>query len=544
MARDAPRRVEVIGGGPGGLFSARLLKLCHPGWEVTVHERLRPGTTYGFGVGLTGALLDSIREVDPETHANVLDVAFRAATGRFLLPSGTVHLAAFNNGVSIGRTELLRVLLAGAESAGVVVRQGESAELADLRSADLVVAADGVSSAVRAQLSPAVRPSITAGRGLFIWCGSDLELPGATFLPVRTPDGLFVAHAYPYAVGRSTVVIETDEQTWRRAGLDTASDLDPLSGASDERSLDYLSAVFGTLTGGRRLLGNKSRWARFRVVSCERWVHENVVLLGDAAATAHPSLGSGTKLAMDSAIALHQAFTDPSAHVREALRAFETARRPAVDRLQERARRSQLWWESFGRRVDLPPAQVAVSFLSRAGILRLADLNDEFDGVVARAVSDYSGVAVDQTPADDRTDWILGRPLSAAGAELASRVVPLSDLADTIPVSGELAITDGDAWGPSGELVADRAAALLAAGPGAILLTGPDDEAAVLDRLAVGERLRLQLDAVVAVAVDRVHLPDAADGLVAGRTDLVALTDGTSVPEAVGAPSPALRGTF
>ena len=203
VARDAPRRVEVIGGGPGGLFSARLLKLQHPDWAVTVHERLRPGTTYGFGVGLTGALLESIRSVDPQTHAAVLDVAFRSTTGRFLLPTGTVHLSGFNNGVSIGRTELLRVLLAAAESAGVVVRQGAAAELADLRSADLVVAADGVSSAVRDELADSFRPSITHGRGLFIWCGSDLELPGATFLPVRTDDGLFVAHAYPYAAGRS-----------------------------------------------------------------------------------------------------------------------------------------------------------------------------------------------------------------------------------------------------------------------------------------------------------------------------------------------------
>jgi anthraniloyl-CoA monooxygenase len=543
VARDAPLKAEVIGGGPGGLFSARLLKLRHPGWEVTVHERLQPGTTYGFGVGLTGALLESIHAVDPETHANVLDVAFRATTGRFLLPSNTVNLADFNSGVAIGRTDLLRVLLAGAEHAGVVVRQGESAELADLRSADLVVAADGVSSAVREHLAPALRPSITHGRGLFIWCGSDLELPGATFLPVRTRDGLFVAHAYPYAAGRSTVDIETDQETWRAAGLDAATGLDPLSGASDERSLDYLSAVFGTLTGGRRLLGNKSRWAHFRVVSCERWVHENVVLLGDAAATAHPSLGSGTKLAMDSAIALHQAFSAPTADVHQALRAYEAARRPAVDRLQGRARRSQLWWESFGRRLDLPPVQVAVSFLSRAGNLTLEDRGDGADGIVARAVANYAGVPVEQTPSDGLTEWILDRPLSAAGVKLPSRVVPVADLAGAVPVSGVLTIADGDAWGPSGQLVLDQAVALLAAGPGAILLTGPDDQVAVLDRLALGERLRTELGALVVVAVDRAHLQDAADGLVAGRTDLIALTDGPAVPEVADAPSPALRGT-
>jgi anthraniloyl-CoA monooxygenase len=542
VARDAPLKVEVIGGGPGGLFSARLLKLRHPAWEVRVHERLEPGTTYGFGVGLTGALLDAIRSVDPETHAAVLDVAFRSTTGRFLLPSGAVHLSGFNNGVSIGRTELLRVLLAAAESAGVEAHQGAPAELADLHSADLVVAADGVSSAVREELAPAFRPSITHGRGLFIWCGSDLELPGATFLPVRTDDGLFVAHAYPYATGRSTVVIETDVDAWRAAGLDAAADLDPLSGESDERSLDYLSEAFGALTGGRRLLGNKSRWSHFRVVSCARWVHENVVLLGDAAATAHPSLGSGTKLAMDSAMALHRAFAADEPDVTESLKAFEAGRRPAVDRLQGRARRSQLWWESFGRRVDLPPARVAVSFLSRAGVLSMEDLGDTSDGIVARAAADYAGVALDQTPSGGLRDWVLARPLSAGGVELPNRVVALPDLPGTVPVSGELDVVDGDAWGPSGQRVVDHATALLAATPGVILLTGADDRSAVLDRLAVGERLRTQLGALVAVTVDGAHLQDAADGLVAGRTDLVALTDGRSVPE-MAAPSPALRGT-
>jgi len=539
MARDAPRRVEVIGGGPGGLFSARLLKLQHPDWAVTVHERLRPGTTYGFGVGLTGALLESIRSVDPETHAAVLDVAFRSTTGRFLLPTGTVQLSGFNNGVSIGRTELLRVLLAAAESAGVTVHQGAAAVLTDVRSADLVVAADGASSAVRDELAHAFRPSITHGRGLFIWCGSDLELPGATFLPVRTDDGLFVAHAYPYAAGRSTVVIETDVDSRRAAGLDAAADLDPLSGESDERSLDYLSAAFGDLTGGRRLLGNKSRWAHFRVVSCDRWVHENVALLGDAAATAHPSLGSGTKLAMDSAIALHHAFSADDPDVTESLKAFEAARRPAVDRLQVRARRSQLWWESFGRRIDLPPARVAVSFLSRAGVLSMEDLGDTSDGIVSRAAADYAGVPVERTPSAGLRDWVLDRPLCTGGVALPNRVVDLPDLISAVPVSGELDVVDGDAWGPSGQRVVDRAAALLAAGPGAILLTGTDDRSAVLDRLAVGERLRAQLGALVAVAVDRAHLQDAADGLVAGRTDLVVLTDGRTLPE----PATTLRGT-
>lgn len=532
MPREGSWRVAVIGGGAAGLFCARLLARQHPGWQVVVHERLSPDQTFGFGVGLTGALLKAIGDADPELRDDIVGAAFRFSHAHFRLPAGLLELEAFHSGVAIGRAELLRLLLRRAESAGVEVRIGPAAHVDDLREVnDLVVAADGVSSATRERLAGVLQPSIGIGRGLFVWCGSRTQLPCTTFMPVQTEHGIFVTHAYPYAAGRSTFVIETDDATWRRAGLDEGGSLDPYSGESDERSLDYLSATFTDLLGGQRLVGNKSRWTRFRTVSCARWSHENVVVIGDAAATAHPSLGSGTKLAMESAIALAESLRGagggPHA-TRERLAAFETARRPAITRLQERAARSQLWWESFPTRLHLTPARIAMSFVSRAGALTAEDLTSSEREMVTRAAADYAGVPCREVPVEGLTGWILDRPLRADGRVSDGTVQHhrLVDLAsgDAPAVSGVFDVGFADPWGEQAAELLDHAHRQLRARPGAVVLSGAADRYAVLDRLALAERVRNELAAIVIVAVGADHLPDAADGLVAGRTDLITVS--------------------
>lgn len=527
VPRESSWRVGVIGGGAAGLFCARLLALQHPGWQVVVHERLSPDETFGFGVGLTGALLNAIGDADPELQEDIVGTAFRFSHAHFRLPAGLLELEAFHSGVAIGRAELLRLLLRRAESAGVEVRIGRTAHVDELREVnDLVVAADGVSSATRERLADVLQPSIGIGRGLFIWCGSRTQLPCTTFMPVQTEHGIFVTHAYPYAAGRSTFVIETDDATWRQAGLNDTGSLDPYSGESDERSLDYLSAAFTDLLGGQRLVGNKSRWARFRTVSCARWSHENVVVIGDAAATAHPSLGSGTKLAMESAIALAESLQCAAGGPQETgerLAAFETARRPVITRLQERAARSQLWWESFPTRLHLTPARIAMSFVSRAGALTAEDLTGSEREMVTRAAADYAGVPCREVPIEGLTGWILDRPLQADGRVQRHRLVDLAS-GDAPAVSGVFDVGFADPWGGQAAELLDHAYRQLRARPGAVVLSGAADRYAVLDRLALAERVRNELGAIVIVAVGADHLPDAADGLVAGRTDLITVS--------------------
>ena len=229
----------------------------------------------------------------------------------------------------------------------------------------------------------------TPGRACTSGAGRTSPLASALFQPVTTEHGTFVTHAYPYAPDRSTFLIETDEQTWRRAGLRAATDATPFD-QSDEQSLAYLQDVFADALQGHRLIGNRTRWLRFRTVRCDRWHSGNVVLLGDAAHTAHYSIGSGTKLAMEDAIAL-VASVHRSDTLDDALLDYEAQRRPAVEHLQEVAGRSQRWWDSFPRRMHLPINQLLVSYMTRAGKVTLEHFAQSTPLVVARALQEYAG---------------------------------------------------------------------------------------------------------------------------------------------------------
>lgn len=500
------RRISVIGGGPAGLFAARLLALDHPDWSVTLHERLPPDDTFGFGVGLTRGLLKALQGADEPLYEAVSAAAFPFAGAAFHLPAGTVELSQFHTG-AIGRAKLLRILAEHAQDAGVDVRVGATATIDDLHGdADLVIAADGVSSPTRLQLADELGAFDQEGRGLFIWCGGETALEGAAFVPVQTGAGLFVAHAYPYAPGGSTFVIETDKATLERAGCRQASFAE--EAASDERALRYLSDAFSDLLDGGALVGNKSRWMHFRTVACERWHHENVVLLGDAKATAHPSLGSGTKLALEDAIALATALRECGGKApASCLEVFERERRPDVAMIQDRAHRSQLWWESFGSRLHLSPARVAVAYLSRSGAVSLDQLAASAPDLAARAVAEWAEIAPDEVPGGDLTEWILGR----------DRLLDAATNGDVAPI---LEVDLGDPWGGGGDDLLLRARALADSGAKLVQLAGDSSRGGLLDRLALGERIRNEVGLPVAVVTGADQLADVADGIVAGRTDV------------------------
>lgn len=514
------RRVCVIGGGPAGLMAARLLARDHPRWSVTVYERLAPDETFGFGVGLTRGLLSALRSAAPAVHDDLVAASASFSSAVFRLPAGVAELPS-NHAGAISRARLLQILTERARQTGVDVQIGASPTVDELRGdADLVIGADGISSATRERLAAELGAQEEVGRGLFIWCGAELELEGTVFMPVTTDAGTFVAHSYPYAEGRSTFVIETDAETLERAGCRT--DCFGHDGDSDDSSLRYLSRAFAELLHGREFIGNHSRWMHFRTVRCARWHHENVVLLGDAAATAHPSLGSGTKLALEAAIALSQSMESlQDAPPASRLAGFERDLRPRVDRLQERARRSQLWWESFTSRLHLSPARIAASYMSRAGAVSLDQLHSAAPSLASQAVADFAGVAAADLPASDLPDWVLHRPLELNGRVLPERILNGEDFASAVEV--ELEVECSDPWGADAQAVIDRLGGLERDVAHVIRLTGPSSRRALLDRLALGERIRTELGAIVAVRSDDRHLSDAVDGIVAGRVDLVTI---------------------
>ncbi|MCS7478037.1 FAD-dependent monooxygenase [Umezawaea endophytica] len=475
------RSVAVLGGGPGGLYFARLMKLRRPECAVTLYEQSPPSATFGFGVGLATATQRRLAEADP---ASLREVVARAWSHEMSMSVDDVTVALpADDLIAIGRAELLEVLRAQAIAAGVDIRYGGRVAVDDL-DADVVVAADGVNSATRERFATEFGARVEQHDGLYLWCGTDFALPRAVFRAETGEHGTFVAHAYPYRRDRSTFLVETDPETWRRAGFDATTAATPPE-RSDDASLGYLSTLFADTLRGSGLVGNRTRWLRFRTVTCARWHHGTTVLLGDAASTAHYSIGSGTKLAMESGIALVEAL-DTGTDVESALAAFESARRPAVEHLQDIARRSMLWWDDFPRRLDMPVEQLLIAYMTRAGKVSLGQFARQAPAVVAAGLGQYAGAPVERVP-EDAVSWVLDRPLTTAGRSWPTRVVP------------------------RGELVGSDRVAVLDAGR---------TRQTALAAFDAGERLR-RTGRSVGVRVPRGLRDLAADALAGGRVDLV-----------------------
>jgi anthraniloyl-CoA monooxygenase len=508
------RSVAVLGGGPGGLYTARLLKLRHPDCRVRVYEQSEPAQTFGFGVGLATRTQRNLEAADLETFEDILGHAWGHAMS--MAVDGRRVALPIDNLVAIGRSTLLDVLREHASRAGVGMEYGARVAADDL-DAELVVAADGVSSATREDRASVFGARVETHDSLYLWAGTDVALPSALFTPVLTEHGTFVAHAYPYAADRSTFLIETDEETWRRAGFDVTTDRTPYD-ADDQTSLDYLSDAFSEHLHGHRLIGNRTRWLRFRTVTCSRWQADNLVLLGDAVHTAHYSIGSGTKLAMEDGIALDAAIAEAD-ELGAALRRFEAVRRPAVEHLQQTATRSMRWWDSFPTRLDLPIERLWVSYMTRAGKVSVERLAHSAPDVVRTALAQYAGIAEAEVPDAGLVDWILGRPLTRDARTFDTRVVPRADL--PVPIEQRVDVTDP--WGAEADALVKDAAHRLA-GTG-VLLTSESETGAVLTMLEVAERMRREVGTVVVAQVPKHRCDLAADALVSGRVDLVALDE-------------------
>jgi 2-polyprenyl-6-methoxyphenol hydroxylase-like FAD-dependent oxidoreductase len=349
-------RVLIAGAGPAGLYLAYLLRRWLPGWEVRVVEQNPRDSTFGFGVVFSDQALDFLRADDPET-CDLINPAMEAWTDISVVHRGVPVVIDGIGFSAIGRLKFLQLLRARLEAVGVspdygfVLGEGEN-----LLAFDLVVAADGANSTVRR--SADFGTTVTPLGNKFAWFGTTRVFETLTQTFVTGEHGTFNAHHYRHSPRMSTFVIECDPATWERAGF---------ASMEEAATLAYCERVFADTLAGHRLVSNKSVWRNFPNLRNTRWSAGNTVLLGDAQRTAHFSIGSGTRLAMEDAIALAKCLVDSKNEIPEALAAFEALRRPIVEKLVAAADSSAEWYEHFPEHMKLPPREFAWSYIQRSG---------------------------------------------------------------------------------------------------------------------------------------------------------------------------------
>lgn len=411
-------KVHVIGGGPAGLYFAILMKKAWPATQITVFERNRPDDTFGFGVVFSDQTLETFEKYDLESYRAItehfaywddIEVRFR----------NHVYRIGGNGFCGCARTTLLQLLHQRARALGVELKfQTEIADIeASMKEADLVIAADGVNSRIRETFAKTFKPSTDLRPNKFTWMGSTRPLDAFTFFFRETEFGIFIVHCYQYEPGRSTWIFETDPDTFAKAGFDPTD---------EEGSKKILQQMFAEELQGHDLIINRSIWRNFPMIRCERWVHENVVLLGDAKATAHFSIGSGTKLAMEDAIALYESFRKTGGKdVKTALNHFETSRREEVEKTQHSADVSLVWFEHMKRFWDMDPTRFTFGLMTRSKAItydNLALRAPEFVADVDKAVAqDVRSLGFD---ADVNKPTVpMFQPFQLRGMTLANRVV-------------------------------------------------------------------------------------------------------------------------
>jgi anthraniloyl-CoA monooxygenase len=433
-------KIAVVGGGPGGLYFSALAKQLNPAHEITIWERNAPDDTFGFGVVFSDETLGGIENADTEFAAAMAE-RFARWTDIDIHYRGRSFTVGGQGFAAMSRKELLALLQDRVRSLGVTVRFAtEAPDAEELRAThDLVVAADGVHSRTREKYADVFRPDLDRRHSKYMWLGTDRVFEAFQFFIKQTEWGTMQVHGYPYSATGSTFIVEMHEDVWRRAGFDATESTEFSPGASDEYAIARLRELFADELTGHELFANNSKWLNFTTVRNERWHHGNLVLVGDAAHTAHFSIGSGTKLAMEDSLAL-AACLHEHPDVEAALAAYEAERRPVVESTQRAAQASLEWFENIGMytRSPEPPSaeQFCFNLLTRSRRITYDNLRErdaEFAAHVNAAFSAAQGAESDPTvPA-------MFQPFRLGGLELKNRVIvsPMDMYSATDGVPGD-----------------------------------------------------------------------------------------------------------
>ena len=521
-------RVACIGGGPGGLFFSTLFKQTVPDADVVLFERNQATDAFGFGVVFSDATLNRINDADPVVRDGLRDHGTHWDDIEVWL-KGEQKSFTGNGMAAIYRKTLLKLMQERASEVGVDMRFGQYVpELSQLDGFDLIVGADGANSSTREQLGESLGHTSETATAKFIWFGTTYKFSGLTFVHRQSEFGNFAVHGYPISEDLSTFIVETDEATWRKAGLDEFDASQP-PGPSDLKTQRFLEKLFAEDIAGEPLVANNSRWANFRTRRTRSWHKGNVVLLGDAVHTAHFSVGSGTKMAMEDAITLVREIAAHQDDLETAFTNYESERQPQVAKIQNQARGGLSWWEHFARYYNsFDPTQFTFHFFSRS--IDIDKIRQRDPGLVEAAEKDWLA---------KHGNSPLETSLSAGSVEFEGRRLSLTHQ------GSQPALT-----GPGGSLALTTAPADADATTG-LLLTAPDteeglaaafgqlpDQAAAIviqggnpfTRILLSEEARLGRGLTSVIVEDRGPL-SALTLVLSGRTDAVA-TESTEATDA------------